>query len=79
MLYKLSKVADHESEQTAIGIGAKMGNGLLLTILGLLVLVEYEAPAQTQILFVVVITGIFLLNFLVLVKKPEYAVIGYRG
>jgi len=79
MLYKLSKVADHESEQTAIGIGAKMGNGLLLTILGLLVLVEYEAPAQTQILFVVVITGIFLLNFIVLVRKPEYAVIGYRG
>lgn len=79
MLYKLYKVSDHEDEQTAIGIGAKMGNGLLLTILGLLVLVEYGAPVQTDILFVVVITGIFLLNFLVLVRKPEYAVIGYRG
>lgn len=79
MLYKLSKVADHESEQTAIGIGAKMGNGLLLTILGLLVLLEYNAPAQTQILFVIVITVIFLLNFFMLVRKPEYAVIGYRG
>src|SRR3989338_1194043 len=38
MLYKLSKVSEHDDEQTAIGIGAKMGNGLLLTILGFLVL-----------------------------------------
>jgi 4-hydroxybenzoate polyprenyltransferase len=79
MLYKLSKVSKHDDEQTAIGIGAKMGNGLLLTILGFLVLLEYQAPAQTQILFVVVMTAVFLLNFLVLVRKPEYAVIGYRG
>lgn len=79
MLYKLSKADDHESEQAAIGIGAKMGNGFLLTILGLLVLVEYEAPAQTRILFVTIVTVIFLLNFLTLVRKPRYAVIGYRG
>lgn len=79
MLYKLSKVSEHDDEQTTIGIGAKMGNGLLLTILGFLVLLEYQAPAQTQILFVIVMTVIFLINFVVLVRKPEYAVIGYRG
>ena len=79
MLYRLLKVKDHESEQVAVGIGAKMGNGLLLTILGFLFLVEYGAPMHTQILFVATITTIFLTNFFVLVKKPEYAVIGYRG
>jgi len=78
MLYKLYKVTDHESEQIAIGIGAKMGNGFLLTIFGLLILVEYGAPLETQILFVGLITGIFLLNFIMLVGKPEYVVIGYR-
>lgn len=79
MLYKLSQADDHEDEQTTIGIGAKMGNSLLLTILGFLVLAEYGAPTQTQILFIVVMTAVFLINFLVLVRKPEYAVIGYRG
>jgi 4-hydroxybenzoate polyprenyltransferase len=79
MLYKLSKVSDHDGEQTAIGIGAKMGNGLLLTILGFLVLLEYKAPTQTQIFFIVVITAIFLMNFFLLAQKPERAIIGYRG
>jgi len=78
-LYKLSKADDHESEQTAIGIGAKMGNALLITILGFLVLVEYGAPTQTQISFVVIITALFLLNCFVLARKPGYAIIGYRG
>jgi len=79
MLYKLFKVTDHESEQIAIGIGAKMGNGFLITILGFLILLEYKAPTQIQILFVGIITGIFLLNFIMLVRKPENAIIGYRG
>ena len=79
VLSRLWKTDDHDSEQVAIGIGAKMGNGLLLTMLGLFVLLEYGAPIQTQILFVSTITIIFLLNFFTLIAKPAYAVIGYRG
>lgn len=78
-LYRLWKADSQKDEQAAIGIGAKMGNGLFLTVLGTLVLLEYGAPLQTQILFVTTITAIFLLNFLVLIIKPDYAVIGYRG
>lgn len=79
MLYKLFRSREHEQEQTAIGIGAKMGNGLLLTTLGLLILMRYQSPASNQIAFVGAITAIFLFNFFLLAKKPERAIIGYRG
>jgi hypothetical protein len=78
-LYKLWKAKDHEGEQAAIGIGAKMGNGLLLTILGLFVLMEYGAPDPTKIAFTIITSLIFLLNFISLATKPKRAIIGYRG
>lgn len=79
MLYKLWKKDKSEDEQTAIGIGAKMGNGLLLTVLGFFVLLEYNAPNQMQILFITVIVAVFLSNFFMLISRPNYAFIGYRG
>jgi 4-hydroxybenzoate polyprenyltransferase len=79
MLYRLWKAGNHETEQKAIGIGAKMGNGLLVTVLGMFVLLEYGAPLQTRLLFVSAVTAMFMLNFFVLIAKPEYPVIGYRG
>jgi 4-hydroxybenzoate polyprenyltransferase len=79
MIYKLSKVNDHNDEQVAIGIGAKMGNGLLLTILSFLVLLEYQAPIPIQILFILIITTVFLINFLILIRDPKYVIIGYKG
>jgi 4-hydroxybenzoate polyprenyltransferase len=79
MLYRLWRASDREEEQVAIGVGAKMGNGLLLTVLGSLVLTEYGAPGEARVLFVVVMTVVFLLNFVWLAKQPDYAVIGYRG
>jgi 4-hydroxybenzoate polyprenyltransferase len=79
MLYKLLKVKEQEQEQIAIGIGAKMGNGFLLTMFGFFVLLEYQALIQAQILFTATTTFVFLLNFLFLLFKPENAIIGYRG
>ena len=79
MGYRLWSAQDRQSEQVAIGIGAKMGNGLLITLLGILVLSEYDAPAEIQILFAGSMATVFLLNFVFLMVTPRYAVIGYRG
>ena len=36
MLYRLYWLGGRKDEQLSIGVGAKMGNGLLVTLLGLL-------------------------------------------
>lgn len=79
MLVRLWRAEGKENEQVAIGIGAKMGNGLLITVLGLYILFDSEAPANTVLLFTLTLTILSLVNFLFLLTKREYALIGYRG
>ena len=79
MAYLLWKAPTPEKEQESIGIGAKMGNGLILTILGLLVLQEYGAPKAHSIIFASIVTLMFLVSFTLLLKNPKLANVGYRG
>lgn len=81
MAYRLWKGKTNEQEQIAIGIGAKMGNGMILTFIGLLALLEYNASINYQIFFVGSITLMFLVSFLFLIFKPDYVNISssYRG
>ena len=68
----------HE-EQVAIGVGAKMGNGLLLAVLGFLVLRGQGAPAIDQALLVAALATAFGGGFWALASRPDQVIIGYKG
>jgi 4-hydroxybenzoate polyprenyltransferase len=79
MLYRLYRVESRRDEQLAIGVGAKVGNGLLVTLLGALVLAGYGADRITQATFVLALTVIYAINFFGFLRNPDRAAIGYKG
>jgi len=79
MLYRLYRANSRKDEQLSIGVGAKMGNGLLVTLLGALILWNQEADWITQSVFGLAMTTIYILNFIDFLRHPERAVIGYKG
>jgi hypothetical protein len=78
-LHALWRAPEGRVEQVAIGIGAKMGNGLLLAVLGWLLLTHVGAPTIDRLVFVLVLGAAFGLAFATLVRSPEKAIIGYKG
>ena len=79
MLYRLYRVEGRKDEQLAIGVGAKMGNGLLATLLGALVLADYGADRITQATCVVALVALYAINFVRFLRRPDQAEIGYKG
>jgi 4-hydroxybenzoate polyprenyltransferase len=79
MLYRLYRVSSGKDEQLSIGVGAKMGNGLLTTLLGVLILANQGAAWTTQLIFGLALTSLYALNFIDFLRHPERAVIGYKG
>lgn len=79
MLLRLYRSNGRKDEQLSIGVGARMGNGLLTTLLGCLILANQDAPPATQMVFGLALTALYLLNFLRFLYRPEQAVIGYEG
>jgi 4-hydroxybenzoate polyprenyltransferase len=79
MLWTLWRADESHSEQIAIGTGARVGNGLLILVLGLLILEARDASSQDEIFFALSITLLFALGFLALTSRPDQVVIGYKG
>jgi len=79
MLFRLYRVSSSKDEQLSIGVGAKMGNGLLATLLGVLILANQDADWSTQVIFGLALTALYTLNFIDFLRHPERAVIGYKG
>jgi 4-hydroxybenzoate polyprenyltransferase len=79
MLYRLYRAGGREDEQLSIGVGAKMGNGLLVTLLGVLILTNQHAAWTTQSIFGLALTALYLLNFIDFLRHPDRAIIGYKG
>jgi 4-hydroxybenzoate polyprenyltransferase len=79
MLYRLYRVSSRKDEQLSIGVGAKMGNGLLITLLGALILSNQGADWITQLIFGLALTALYTLNFIAFLRHPERAVVGYKG
>ncbi len=79
MLYRLYRVSSRNDEQLSIGVGAKMGNGLLVTLLGALILSNQGADWITQLVFGLALTALYMLNFIDFLRHPERAVVGYKG
>jgi 4-hydroxybenzoate polyprenyltransferase len=78
-IYALWRAPEPRAEQIAIGIGARLGNGLLLTVLAWLILSAEGASVAERSGIVIVLASAFALSFLVLVARPDQAVIGYKG
>jgi hypothetical protein len=79
MLLRLYRSNGRKDEQLSIGVGARMGNGLLTTLLGCLILANQDAPPTTQMIFGLALTALYLLNFIRFLHRPEQAAIGYKG
>jgi hypothetical protein len=79
MLWTLWRAEEQIAEQVAIGIGARMGNGLLLCVLGWLLLEGNGAPVAQTALFTAFLSAPFFLSFVSLATRPGEAVIGYKG
>lgn len=79
MLYRLWVADDPHEEQIVIGIGARMGNGLLLCVLGWLLLTARDAPEEHRLAFVLVMAAAYAWNFALLRLRPQDILIGYKG
>jgi 4-hydroxybenzoate polyprenyltransferase len=79
MLHRLYLADNRKEEQLSIGVGARMGNGLLTTLLGCLVLANLQATWGTQASFGLTLTALYLLTFVAFLRHPEQASIGYKG
>jgi 4-hydroxybenzoate polyprenyltransferase len=79
MLYRLYRVDGRRDEQLAIGVGARMGTGLLATLLGILILANHGADWTTQLAFGLALMAFYTLSFIDFLRHPERAVIGYKG
>ena len=79
MLRRLWRASDPRAEQLAIGLGAKMGNGLLACTLAWLVLAAHGAPDGMRVLvmgFIAVVYGSVLIS---LAARPDDIEIVYKG
>ena len=70
---------ESRAEQIAIGIGARMGNGVLLVTLAWLVVTDQGAPPAEQVAVALLVGAAFAVGFVSLVTRPEHALVGYKG
>jgi hypothetical protein len=70
---------DPAAERVAIALGARMGNAVVLTLLGCLLLLEANATAAEQAAFVIAFAGVFWGVFAYLTARPQQAIAAYRG
>jgi 4-hydroxybenzoate polyprenyltransferase len=78
-LLALWRAADPRAEQLAIGLGARMGNGLLLSVLAWLVLAAHKASPAEGTAFVIALAAVFWLGYGAVLARPADAVIAYKG
>jgi 4-hydroxybenzoate polyprenyltransferase len=79
MLWKLWRTSDLREEQIAIGLGAKMGNGLLACTLTWLVLQAEGAPEGMRVLALGFLALVYGSVFITLTGPPDDIEIAYKG
>lgn len=79
MLRRLQKAPEGKEEQLSIGVGAKMGNGMLLVLLTVYLLQEEHATTPQQISITLLVALLFFTNYFAFIRNPERAAIGYKG
>ena len=78
-LWRLWRSASPRDEQIAIGLGAKMGNGLLACTLASLVLQAQGAPEGMRMLAMAFLALVYGSVFLALSGRPDEIEIAYKG
>jgi len=78
-LYGLRQAVDTDTERFAIALGARMGNAVVLTLLGFVLLAGAGAGAVEEGAFVIVLAGMFWFAFLYVSSRPQAALAAYRG
>lgn len=78
-LYRLWAADDPLAERLAIALGARMGNAVVLTLLGFLLVRAAGATAAEQAVLVVTVAIMFWFAFAYLTLKPPEALAAYRG
>ncbi|MGH2687160.1 MAG: UbiA family prenyltransferase [Actinomycetota bacterium] len=78
-LRALSRAGDVREEQLAIGLGARMGNGILLSALGWMMLRAEGATTGESLTLVVLITAAAWAGFVAGVRDPGRVAIAYKG
>ena len=79
MLWRLWRSSDPRQEQIAIGLGAKMGNGLLVCTLAWLVLQAAGAPEGMRVLALAFLALVYGSVFVSLAGSPDDIEIAYKG
>jgi chlorophyll/bacteriochlorophyll a synthase len=79
MLFTLREAPEGRLEQVAIGLGARMGNGLLIAVLASLILAGRGAVLGHQLVLELALLGAFGLSFVTLARRPDQVVLGYKG
>ena len=79
MLRRLWRTPDPREEQLAIGLGAKMGNGLLACTLAWLVLDAEGAPVAVRVVALSFLTLVFAWVFVLLDARRDDIEIAYKG
>lgn len=79
MLWRLWRTSDLREEQIAIGLGAKMGNGLLACTLAWLALQAEGAPEGMRVLALALLALVYLSVFVSLTGRPDDIEIAYKG
>jgi 4-hydroxybenzoate polyprenyltransferase len=78
-LQALKVAATSMREQVAIGIAARMGNGLLVCLLGWMLLSSQSAPAVIRDGFPLALGALYGFTHLTLVLRPDEVLVGYKG
>ena len=78
-LYRLWWTSDLDGERLAIALGARMGNAVVLTMLGFVLLASAGAGPVEQGLFTVVLAAMFWFAFVYVSARPQIAAGAYRG
>jgi 4-hydroxybenzoate polyprenyltransferase len=79
LLLQLRAAQDPHAEQVAIGIAARLGNGLLICVLAWLLLSGTGAPEAERLAFVAILASLYTASAVVLLGKPQEVVLGYKG
>lgn len=78
-LYRLWMAGTPEDERVAIAMGARMGNAVVLTLLGFVLLQAAGAAGTEQGVFVIALALMFWFVYVYLASRPREALIAYRG
>jgi 4-hydroxybenzoate polyprenyltransferase len=78
-LYRLSQVTDADDERTAIALGARMGNAVVLTLLGVALLESAGAGPFAQSLFALLLGAMFWSLFAYISRRNDLPAVVNAG